>query len=615
MRVAARWLLGIVVVGAALAGLAFAGEIPAPRPTPAPAPAPTPAPVPTPAPPPPAAAVPASAIAGDWEGVLDTGAVKLRTVLHVTVNSDGSLTATVDSPDQGAMGLPVATTTFQDGELVLLLPDLAARYRGALNPAGTEIAGIWAQRGAVLKLTFARPAPKPPTAPAVAPTPAPPIRDTWLGVLEIGPSKLRLVLHITRSAEGALAATVDSLDQGAMALPVDSITFKDGLLRFEMKRLMASYEGKMNAPGDELTGAFTQAGQTLPLVFKAVEQAPVVRRPQEPRKPYPYREEEVTYENQAAGVKFAATLTLPQGAGPFPAVVLLTGSGPQDRNETVFGHRPFLVLADHLTRQGIAVLRADDRGVGGTSAGPPGVTTEDLAGDALAGVAYLKTRKEIDPRRIGLLGHSEGGMEAPMAAVRSRDVAFIVLMAGTGVPGEQILLRQSELLARAMGASEEQAQNARKINEQVYQVIREEKDPAAAQRRVRALLSAQPELKGAALDVQVQAVMSPWFRFFLTYDPRPTLAKVKVPVLAVGGERDLQVPAKENLDAIRAALDSGGNKDHTVKMLPGLNHLFQECQTGSVTEYSQIEQTMSPVALKTVSDWILAHVSGKKTND
>ncbi len=606
MRASARWLLGIVVVGAALAGPTFGVDQAAPAPTAAPAPA-------APAAPPPAAA-PASVVAGDWEGVLDTGAVKLRTVLHVTVNADGSLTATMDSPDQGAAGLPVATTTFKDGVLVLDLPNLAAHYEGKLNAAGTEIEGQWAQRGAVLKLTFARPAPKPAAAPAVAPAPSPPIRDTWLGTLEIGPSKLRLVLHIVRSSEGVLTATVDSLDQGAMALPVDSITFKDGVLRFEMKRLMASYEGKMNAASDELTGVFTQAGQTLPLVFRAVEQAPVVKRPQEPQKPYPYREEEVTYENQAAGVKFAATLTLPQGAGPFPAVVLLTGSGPQDRNETVFGHRPFLVLADHLTRQGVAVLRADDRGVGGTTAGTPGVTTEDLAGDALAGVAYLKTRKEIDPRRIGLLGHSEGGMEAPMAAVRSRDVAFIVLMAGTGVPGEQVLLRQSELIARAMGAPEEQIQNARKINEQVYEAVRNEKDPAAAERRVRALLSAQPELKGAALDVQVQAVMSPWFRFFLTYDPRPTLAKVKVPVLAIGGERDLQVPAKENLDAIRAALDAGGNKDHTVQVLPGLNHLFQECQTGSVTEYSQIEQTMSPVALKTVSDWILAHTAGKKTH-
>ena len=598
MRTVPRWLPGIVVAVAALIVRVVGGEGPPAAPVPAQAPG----------------AAPASAIAGDWEGVLDTGAVKLRTVLHVTVNADGSLVSTMDSPDQGAAGLPVTATTFKDGVLVLDLPDLSAHYEGKLNAAGAEVAGQWAQRGVTLSLTFARPAPMPAATPTAAPRPSPPIRDTWLGQLELGVSKLRLVLHITRSPEGALSATVDSLDQGARGLPVDSISFEDGALRFEMKSLQARYEGKMNDTGDELTGEFTQGGQALPLAFKATDQVPSLKRPQEPQKPYPYMEEEVSYENQAAGVKFAATLTLPKGAGPFPGVVLLTGSGAQDRNETVFGHQPFLVLADHLTRRGIAVLRADDRGVGGTGAGRPGITTEDLAGDALAGVAYLKTRNGIDPKRIGLIGHSEGGIVAPLAAVRSSDVAFIVLMAGSGVPGEQILLRQSELIARVMGEPEERIEKNRKMNEQVYRVVKQEKDPVAAERRIRELLSTEPEMRGAALDAQVQAVLSPWFRHFLTYDPAPTLANVKVPVLAIGGERDLQVPAKENLDAIRAALEGAGHKDHTVRMLAGLNHLFQQCQTGSVTEYSQIEQTISPDALTIISDWILAHTARGETH-
>lgn len=547
MRVTVAWLLGGVVATALYLALALAGGVApaAPAPTP-PAPG-TPSPAASPAAPTPPA-VPAAAIAGDWEGPLDAGGVKLRTVLHIKVNADGSLTSTMDSPDQSAIGIPVPTTTFKDGALVLDLPNLAAHYEGKLNAAGTEISGQWAQRGVTLNLTLARPGAKPAEAaasPAPPPTPAPPIREMWLGTLDVGPSKLRLVLHIARSSEGLLTATLDSVDQGAMGLPVDSITFKDGLVKFEMKQLGARYEGKMNAAGVELTGEFTQSGTTFPLVLKAVDQAPELKRPQDPQKPYPYVEQEVVYQNKPVGVTLAATITLPPGPGPFPAVVLITGSGAQDRNETVFGHHPFLVLADYLTRQGVVVLRADDRGVGGTSAGPPGPTTEDFVGDALAGVDYLKTRKEVDPGKIGLIGHSEGGVVAPLAAVRSKDVAFIVLMAGTGLPGDQILYRQSELIGRAMGASAEKLAQERQLDEQVFKIVKEEKDPAAAERRVRAVLSAEPDARTQALDSRVQAVLSPWFKFFLTYDPRPTLAKVKVPVLAINGERDLQVPPRK----------------------------------------------------------------------
>jgi fermentation-respiration switch protein FrsA (DUF1100 family) len=352
-------------------------------------------------------------------------------------------------------------------------------------------------------------------------------------------------------------------------------------------------------------------------------------RPQEPKPPYPYDEQEVVYQNKKDGLQLAGTLTLPRSKGPFPAVLLITGSGQQDRNETVFDHKPFLVLADHLTRLGIAALRVDDRGVGKSTGRFIEATSEDFATDALAGVEYLKTRKEIDPRRIGLIGHSEGGLIAPLVAARSTDIAFIVMMAGPGLTGEQILYRQTALVCKSAGMSDDLIAQTRAAQDRVFAILKQEKDNVVAEKRIleeadafrevaaKARADATDEHKkeisiiAAAIEGQAQSklVVSPWFRFFLTYDPRPTLMKVRCPVLAIIGEKDLQVPAEENLAAIRLALEAGGNKDHTVLALPDLNHLFQTCRTGAISEYAQIEETISPAALDTISKWILRRVS------
>lgn len=350
-------------------------------------------------------------------------------------------------------------------------------------------------------------------------------------------------------------------------------------------------------------------------------------RPQEPKPPYPYDEQEVAYENKKDGVKLAGTFTLPRSKGPFAAVLLITGSGPQDRNETVFGHKPFLVLADHLTRQGIAVLRVDDRGVGKSTGKFAEATSEDFAADALAGVEYLKTRREVEPRRIGLVGHSEGGLIAPLVAAASTDVAFIVMMAGPGLTGEQIIYLQSVLISRAAGISDNLIAQNRGAQERIFAILKQEKDNVLAERRIREVADSFRDLAAriraetpeeqkkaanviaAAIEGQAKMVVSPWLRFFLTYDPRPTLMKVRCPVLAIIGEKDLQVPAKENLGEIRQALAVGGNKDYTVLALPNLNHLFQTASTGNIAEYQQIEETISPVALDKISNWILKHTS------
>jgi pimeloyl-ACP methyl ester carboxylesterase len=345
-------------------------------------------------------------------------------------------------------------------------------------------------------------------------------------------------------------------------------------------------------------------------------------RPQNPKKPYPYDEEDVIYDNPKSGNKLAGTLTLPRSPGPHPVVLLITGSGPQDRDEALLGHRPFLVIADYLTRRGIAVLRVDDRGTGKSTGKFEGATTVDFAGDARASVDFLKTRQDIDPKQIGLVGHSEGGIIAPMLASESSDIAFIVMLAGPGVTGEEILLAQQFLIARAMGTPEDEAERSRGIERFILSVVKEEPDEAEVKRKVREgiekLSAAMPEdqrkkqiEKIAAIEKQIPTLISAWFRAFLVYDPRPALEKVKVPVLAMNGALDLQVPPHQNLPAIVAALEAGGNPDYQIVKLAHLNHLFQTAQTGSPTEYAKIEETFAPAALETMGEWIGRHTHVK----
>jgi len=331
---------------------------------------------------------------------------------------------------------------------------------------------------------------------------------------------------------------------------------------------------------------------------------------------YPYDEEEVTYDNPSSGFRLAGTLTKPKSGAPFCAVILITGSGAQDRDENVFGHKPFLVLSDYLTRKGIGVLRVDDRGVGGSRGTFKTATTKDFATDVRAGIDFLKSRKDIDPKKIGLLGHSEGGVIAPMVAADSKDVAFIVLMAGTGVTGDEILYAQAALIAEAAGASKEAVEKNKEVQQKMFSVLKQEKDDSVAASKILTIIrdglhsmseeeKKSLEVSETALDQQVASMVSPWYRFFISYDPRTALRRVACPVLAINGEKDLQVPPKQNLPAVERALRDGGNTRFVVKELPGLNHLFQTAKTGSPSEYATTEETISPTALKIIGDWIL----------
>lgn len=438
----------------------------------------------------------------------------------------------------------------------------------------------------------------------------------WEGKLKISSVSLRLVLKVFKNSDGSLGAFLDSPDQGANNIPVSSITLSEDSLKFAIQTIGGSYIGEIIKDSAVVKGTFKQGDMVLPLDLKKIEKLTVVNRPQEPKKPYPYNDEEISFENKIANISLSGSFTYPKSGGTFPAVILITGSGPQDRDETILNHKPFLVIADYLTRNGIAVLRYDDRGIGKSKGNFAAATTENFATDAQAAVEYLKTRKEVDPKKIGVVGHSEGGLIAQIVAVNSNDVNFIVLLAGPGLPGKDILLLQGRLIGKASGGKEEAINKAMKLNEKMYDVILSESENAVAEKKIKALYEeyyntlSTEERKEAddgkqMFEQGVKQLTSPWLRFFMKFDPRPILENVTVPVLALNGEKDLQVPPKENLSEIEKALNVGGNKNFKTIMLPNLNHLFQTAITGSPTEYGTIEETFSPDALKIIKDWIL----------
>ena len=439
------------------------------------------------------------------------------------------------------------------------------------------------------------------------------ITGKWNGVLKVQETQLRLVFNVTKSGE-TFNATMDSPDQGANGIPVTKTTFENSKIKFEVANVRIEYNGELK--DNEIIGTFKQGSQEFPMNLsrKAIEKE-IVKRPQEPSKPYSYYSEDVTFQNLNAKVSLAGTLTLPKKEGVFPVVILMSGSGPQNRDEELLGHKPFLVLSDYFTKNGIAVLRYDDRGVGLSKGDFKTATSADFATDVESAITYLKTRKEINRKQIGLVGHSEGGLIAPMVASKSKDVNFIVLLAGTGIQGDKLLLLQQELIAKANGASETDIKKSIQANAKLFEMVVQSND----NQKLKADLTYQINeiikndnsaeipngvTKDQYIALQVDQISSPWMEYFMKYNPVPALEKVKCPVLAVNGEKDLQVPAKENLTAIKNALTKEGNKNITTIEFPNLNHLFQECQTGSPNEYASIEQTFSPIALAEITEWI-----------
>jgi hypothetical protein len=433
----------------------------------------------------------------------------------------------------------------------------------------------------------------------------------WQAAIQAGPSTLHLALHFQAVPGGGWTGTLDSPDQHALGLPLAAILQDGAKVSFTLPVAAARFEGVLDPDGGKLEGTwfqgvslpvtFTRGGSAQPLALPAP--AP---RPQEPQAPFPYDQEEITFKGGAKDVHLAATFTHPKGKGPFPAVVLIHGSGPNDRNETVFGHQPFLVLADHLTRKGIAVLRYDKRGIGASTGSQATATTFDFAADAEGALALLRGRSDVDPKKIGLVGHSEGGLIAPIVAAHDSSAAFLVLLAGPAVPGEAIILAQAELIAKAGGAPPEAIEAQRMSQERLFAIVKAHPDGAA--RQLQAAMAeehpGQDAATQAGIAAQVRSLDTPWFRTFLTMDPRPGLTHVKVPVLALYGEKDLQVPPAQNRQPMEKALRAAGNPRSEVRVLPGLNHLFQPAKTGAPSEYQGIPTTFAPEALDAITTWI-----------
>jgi pimeloyl-ACP methyl ester carboxylesterase len=547
---------------------------------------------------------------GSWAGSLQAGDALLHLVLHISKETDGSFKATIDSLDQGVYGIPVDSLAQEESSLTFKVSSVGASYAGTISADHRTIEGGWTQSSVSLRLVFRREA-----ANAGARKPSDAIASAegvWQGAIEGNGMRLRLQLHVTHDDKKQLLAALDSPDQGVSGLPAVKVSQKDNIFYFEIPVVKGSYTGTLNPARNVLTGTWTQSGVEQKLAFQRSDQLLPLLRPQDPVKPYPYKEEEVTFSNDQAHLSLSGTLTLPPGSGPFSVAVLLSGSGPHDRDETIEGHRPFLVLADHLTRKGIAVLRFDKRGVGKSTGNYAEATTQDFSADAQAAVAYLKTRKDIAPKQIGLIGHSEGGLLAPLVASHSSDVAWVVLLAAPALKGEDILLLQSELIMKVAGIDEEQISRTLDFNKQTYALARQEIDPAAFETKLNALVQSTGMgalVPPATLQAQVRTMASPWFRDILDYDPVPALQKTLCPVLALNGQKDLQVPPKENLSKIKKTLQDAGNKDFQTTELPGLNHLFQHAPTGSPAEYGAIEETVAPEALDAISDWVLKHAS------
>lgn len=439
------------------------------------------------------------------------------------------------------------------------------------------------------------------------------ILGDWNGILNAGGTKLEIGFTFTEN-DGKLTGHMDVPKQMASKLPLSKVEFSDGNLLLQLAMAGIEYTGTFQ--GTTIEGTFKQAGQKFPLqLTKGKVTLKKRNRPQEPQPPFTYRTEEVTFNNPVEKNKLTGTLTLPEGKGPFPAAILISGSGQQNRNSEVFGHKPFWVIADHLTKNGIAVLRFDDRGVGGSEGDLKNATSENFADDVRGGIEFLLKRKDIHPKKLGLIGHSEGGMIAPIAALKSKDVSWMILMAGLGTSGEKVLLDQTELISRVSGLDEEQITLTLNTNKQLYDAIKNITNPEQKREEITKILtenfqinpqtaSLTEDQKKQLMQSQLATLGSPWFAFFVTYEPQKYLTGFKKPVLVINGTLDLQVPYEANTQGIKQALENGGNKQVTVQIFEKMNHLFQYAETGNISEYEEIETTFEPEVLEVLSKWI-----------
>ena len=485
---------------------------------------------------------------------------------------------------------------------------MGAKFRGKFNAAKNEAEGNFEQLGSITPIKFTK----------VDKIPVQKLTEVWTGKMKAGPQEFDFQFRVYETAgDDGVTVKLDSFTENLSDIPC---TMKQAgnqiTIHVPIVSSPAEFVGSLSEDGETVTGKWNQRGNAYDLILNKIpldETRDLERkRPQTPQPPFEYESQDVRIENTKDQLTLAGTLTSPTGSGPFPVVVLISGSGPQDRDETIFGHKPFLVIADHLATQGFAVLRYDDRGTAKSTGDFAAATSEDFANDVEAVVDFLKTHKRVDPQRIILCGHSEGGIIAPMVASRRDDIAGVILMAGPGVNGRQISINQSRLISEASGVPEHMIELNQTLLKGLYE--RQERgeafDEAFRKDLAARMLQGLPENMresfepGDLIDATLETLNSKWFAFFAAYDPVPALSATRCPVLAMVGEKDTQVDPKLNMPAIEGALKQGGSADYEMHILPGLNHLFQPCRSGAVAEYNQIEETISPAALDLITVWL-----------
>ena len=429
------------------------------------------------------------------------------------------------------------------------------------------------------------------------------ISGYWEGKIVMSPGNTLTLGFLVTAQKQGYDALFFVLEQGVTEMPVTAVEYDSHTITITLDSLQASYSGTYSTATDAIEGTFTQMGSSLPLELKRGS-SPTLYRPQEPKPPYPYLSEDVHFLQTPEHFLLAGTITRPPGKGPFPAVVLVSGSGPQNRDEEIMGHKPFLLLADTLTRSGIVVLRYDDRGVAESAGDSTTATSLDLANDAQSAINFLKTQTYVDPDAIGILGHSEGGLIGPIVAQQYKSVAFLILMAGPGVKGLEVLEDQTAAIMRAQNIPEEIIDQTVALNMSIYHLVLDSSKSLAERRKAVYEMLETANLAPSAIETQIDALFSPWYVTFLELDPATFLAEVTIPVLILQGTKDTQVSATLNIPAIERALQKGNNPKFTTIIYDGLNHLFQPAESGGVEEYATIETTIDAQVLADIVIWI-----------
>lgn len=444
----------------------------------------------------------------------------------------------------------------------------------------------------------------------------------WEGTLKAGVADVRMVFHISAGDKDTLKAVLEMVEQQS-SVPAGEVELLGDTVKIKIKEAHAMYEGVL-VNDTTLQGAWKQIGVSIPMHLKKVDKITYPVRPQTPVPPFSYKSEDIEYFNGDNSIKYAGTITIPPGKGPFPAAILITGSGQQNRDETMAGHQPFAVIADHLTKQGFVILRVDDRGIGGTTGDVKNATTADFAKDVMVGLDYLKKRPEVNAKKLGMIGHSEGGMIAAMVGAERKDIDFIIFLAAPGIKITELMVEQNQAVLAKSGMPSKYVtayaslyrklietivtSNTAQVRENLTAVVDKWRDTTDKTAVISTTRIFNSKTRDEFVNQFATLAENAWFSYFFRFDPVPYLEKLSGKILALNGSQDVQVVSASNLAGIKEALKKSKAKTVDVIELPGMNHLFQTCKDCSLVEYGRLDETFSPIALQKMSEWLKKNV-------